>query len=228
MGEDPPVGWLFISPHLDDAVLSCGALLSAMPGSLVATVFAGTPAPAPTLTEWDGQLCEIAPGTDVMAVRRDEDRRALSVLGAGQRLLGLLDGQYDGSDRSGGVLTELRALLHEVRPAACVVPMGIVHPDHELVRQQALELAREDASVRWVVYEDLPYAGATHRNTDAPRAAIARAGFSLRPSDLGGGGGTATKLQAVGCYETQLVALRKLFDLPADVESETYWELAPA
>src|SRR5436853_287558 len=42
-----------ISPHLDDAVLSCGQLLAARPGSVVITVFAGMPRDGSQQTDWD-------------------------------------------------------------------------------------------------------------------------------------------------------------------------------
>lgn len=34
---------LVVSPHLDDAVLSCGCWLASRPGAAVVTVFAGRP-----------------------------------------------------------------------------------------------------------------------------------------------------------------------------------------
>ena len=46
---------LVISPHLDDAVLSCGALLAAHRGAVVATVFAGVPRDPRQRTEWDAR-----------------------------------------------------------------------------------------------------------------------------------------------------------------------------
>ena len=36
-----------LSPHLDDAVLGCGRLLSAHPGATVVTVYAGAPEATP-------------------------------------------------------------------------------------------------------------------------------------------------------------------------------------
>jgi LmbE family N-acetylglucosaminyl deacetylase len=95
---------LYLSPHLDDAVLSCGGLIhrqvrtpseppaepgaqalsepSAEPGVLVLTVFAGDPPPGPRseFAELLGQLWG-AP-ENPMAVRRAEDRAALERLGA--------------------------------------------------------------------------------------------------------------------------------------------------
>jgi hypothetical protein len=46
---------LVVSPHLDDAVLSCGRWLAAHPGTLVVTVFAGVPSNGNRLTDWDAR-----------------------------------------------------------------------------------------------------------------------------------------------------------------------------
>src|ERR1700732_2299673 len=63
-----------ISPHLDDAVLSCAQVLLAHPGSTVVTVFAGRP-PDGRWSSWD-KAC-FRPGQDPMRVRQKEDRDAL-------------------------------------------------------------------------------------------------------------------------------------------------------
>src|SRR5262245_53606305 len=73
---------VIVSPHLDDAVLSCGRFLGAHPGTHVVTVFAGNPPAYPEpLRLWDLQS-GFAPGDDVMEVRRQEDKAALAILDA--------------------------------------------------------------------------------------------------------------------------------------------------
>ncbi|HEX2055146.1 MAG TPA: PIG-L family deacetylase, partial [Nitrospiraceae bacterium] len=84
---------LVISPHCDDAVFSCGSLLAAHPGSIVATVFAQGPPPGRPLTEWD-RTSGFQVGDDVMMQRRDEDRRALSLVSAQPLWLEFQDRQY--------------------------------------------------------------------------------------------------------------------------------------
>jgi hypothetical protein len=63
---------LVLSPHCDDAVLACGEMLEAHPGSVVATVFAGCPPAGAPLTEWD-RAAGFQAGDDVMNARRAED-----------------------------------------------------------------------------------------------------------------------------------------------------------
>src|SRR4051812_32684970 len=71
-----------VSPHLDDAVLGCGRFMSVHRGVTVVSVFAGNPSAYPDpMRLWDVQS-GFGPDDDVMEVRRDEDRAALSVLDA--------------------------------------------------------------------------------------------------------------------------------------------------
>ncbi len=73
-----------LSPHLDDAVfscgvLSCGDLIAASGEAVVATVCAGVPPSAETLTEWDA-VCGFGSARQAITARREEDRAALSTL----------------------------------------------------------------------------------------------------------------------------------------------------
>src|SRR5579872_2478636 len=80
-----PVG--VVSPHLDDAVLSCGQLLGARPKSHLVTVFSSGPSKVRPLPDWDQMSGVFSPGDDVMAIRRQEDDEALSLMsGTGHRL----------------------------------------------------------------------------------------------------------------------------------------------
>ena len=99
---------LFLSPHLDDAVLSCGgqiALLTGQGNSVhVVTVFAGDP-PKSGLSdfaiflhrEWGGDR-------DPFVRRRTEDEQALRLLGASFTHLAHLDAIYRKAERDGYLL----------------------------------------------------------------------------------------------------------------------------
>ena len=71
-----------ISPHLDDAALSCSLLLLEHPGSVVVTVFAGGPPHVDPLSGWDVACNVFRPGDDVIARRRAEDAEACELLKA--------------------------------------------------------------------------------------------------------------------------------------------------
>lgn len=177
------VDHLFISPHPDDAVLSCGALIASLVstgGVTVATVFTGT-AEQPEGTPL-GQLFQAAwdAGVDAMEGRREEDRAAMAHLHAQWRHMDNLDCIYR-VDSTGAarypsaeaifhapaepelvhsIGTQLRELVDETRPAYVYAPLGVGrHADHVVVREAVDVLLaegslREEATLLW---EDVPY-----------------------------------------------------------------------
>ncbi len=146
---------IILSPHFDDAVLSCWHLLASAAEVVVVNVFAGEP-PAGTLGWWDG----LAGATDSVAAVRarvEEDRRALALVGRTAVNLPFLDGQYRQADRAPGAIVEaLRAV--GVVGARLYAPAGLGynHRDHAAVRAAALALHAEGAEVE--LYADLPHA----------------------------------------------------------------------
>ena len=94
-----------LSPHLDDAVLSCWQLLDGPGDVTVVNVFtasppAGTPAPW-----WDSATGAVDP-VERMRERREEDARALALAGRVSLDLGLLDHQYRRSRFAGKTVVE--------------------------------------------------------------------------------------------------------------------------
>ena len=123
---------LIVSPHLDDAVLSCGGLIARRPGAHVVTVFAGRPASVDTdvLTEWDRE-CGFAPGDDVVGLRRIEDEHTCAALGAVAVWLDFVDGQYHEPAPLDRVTAALEATVAELAPDEVFVPLGLLHRDHD-------------------------------------------------------------------------------------------------
>jgi LmbE family N-acetylglucosaminyl deacetylase len=76
-----------ISPHFDDAVLSCANLIADVPDATVLTIFSGGPGRAGQISGWD-RSCGFSTGDDVMGARAAEDLAALQQLGATQRSVG--------------------------------------------------------------------------------------------------------------------------------------------
>jgi len=100
-----PAAWVYLSPHLDDAVLSCGGLIAAQVRLghpvLILTVCAGDP-PAGELTPLARVLHERwQTGLQTAAVRRAEDLAACARLGAAARHLDLPDCIYRRSPKTG-------------------------------------------------------------------------------------------------------------------------------
>jgi LmbE family N-acetylglucosaminyl deacetylase len=195
-----------VSPHCDDAVLSCGDLLLAHPPARVVTIFAASPAAGATLTSWD-EAGGFAPGDDVMAVRRHEDRAALAVLGARPLWLEFRDAQYGPSPCRETVAEHLEVAVRNARPRAVVVPLGLVHPDHVLAHEACLLVVRRHPSVVWLAYEEAVYRAFPDAPVDQRLRALTAAGFGMARLDLGHGPAGDTKRAAIACYRSQLRAL---------------------
>ncbi len=220
---------LVISPHLDDAVLSCGALIAARPGAVVVTVFAGRPDPGTSLTSWDAD-CGFHAGDDVVGRRREEDAEALGVLGASVVWLDFLDSQYGSSPPPDAVVSGIDAVVRAHDPGEVVLPHGLFHSDHHLASDASLLVAARWASRSWIAYEDAPYRAlpkaVSHRVVElrARGWRLRRVSRAVRARD------EALKRQAVARYRSQLAGLAtpgRLGHLAA-FEPERYWELGPA
>jgi LmbE family N-acetylglucosaminyl deacetylase len=89
---------LFLSPHLDDAVLSCGALLQALSGRCavtVATAFTTAGPPPHTFAARSFlRQCSVSDAATLFAERRAEDQRVLAGLGAAHVHFGLPDALF--------------------------------------------------------------------------------------------------------------------------------------
>jgi LmbE family N-acetylglucosaminyl deacetylase len=213
---------VYLSPHLDDAVLSCGGMIhqQARAGErvVVVTVCAGDPPPGPlsgfTLehhSRWETPA-------DAAAARRAEDRAALDRLRAEAVHLRTPDCIYRADPATGRHLyTSREALFGDVPPAEAAlvertageiagvlrgvqsprlyVPLGIGnHVDHQLTRRAA-----ELRGGVFAYFEDYPYAaqewGAA---SPAPGRALTPETVPLSEADL------AAKVEAIAAYVSQI------------------------
>ena len=186
---------VILSPHFDDAVLSCWHLLASASEVLVVNVFAGEPA-AGALGWWD----ELAGATDSAAAVRtriEEDRQALALAGRAAVNLPFLDSQYRQSDQAPAeILQALRGVF--IKDARIYAPasLGDHHPDHTAVRAAALALHAEGADV--ALYADLPHATLF----GWPRWVLDGSSSEADPA----GEGWATQLQETGVPVERMVA----------------------
>lgn len=211
---------LVVGPHLDDAVLSCGRLLAAHPGSVVVTVLAGRP-PDDRLVDWD-RRGGFRPGDDVVGRRREEDRHALRLLRARPVWLEFRDEVYrdDAPLDADAVRRAVAAAVDEHDPALVALPLGLHHPDHRAVAD-AVRGAAGERPVR--LYADQPYA------TDFPHLVQPRlAGREgLRPV-AGPAGHRWRKTLAIARYRSQVRALGAGIPRRIGAVAEAYWEVGPA
>jgi LmbE family N-acetylglucosaminyl deacetylase len=150
---------LVISPHLDDAVFSCADLLAAHPGSLVGTVCTGLPPePADTrgCTPWD-RACGFSDARQAMQARHAEDQQALGLLGARALPIGFLDRQYGASPHVNALAAAIENLLEHHSCKSVLMPLGLCHPDHDLVHRACLQVLKCRPLLGWLAYEEAPY-----------------------------------------------------------------------
>ncbi len=146
---------VILSPHFDDAALSCWHVLAGAGEVRVVNVFAGEP-PAGTLGWWD-RLAGASDSAAAVRARVQEDRLALARAGRTAVNLPFLDCQYREGDQAAAEIVE--ALCDELAPDARIyapASLGDHHPDHTAVRSAALALHAQGADV--TLYADLPHA----------------------------------------------------------------------
>jgi len=168
---------VYLSPHLDDAVYSCGGLISRQVGQgdavLVITVCAGDP-PGPLSTFARELHARWKLDRDPVAHRRQEDIAACAALGAEPIHGTIPDAVYrldeegtpyypDEAAIFGGLCQQEERLVaglaawldvHIDSDAVLYVPLGLGgHVDHILVRKAGERLRNA------IYYPDYPYAG---------------------------------------------------------------------
>jgi len=217
-----------ISPHFDDAVLSCGDWLAARPGGTVLTVYSGVPPSGTPLPDWD-RRCGFARADQAMLARHEENRAAMATLGARGLGLGLLDDQYGGPGADAGRLTgALAAALTTLRPDVVLVPLGLFHQDHLRASEAALvvwKLFREVLDSTWLAYEEALYRrkpGLVQQRLAELRARRIRITPLSGPPYRG-----SRKTRAVAAYASQLRALGLVPGRGDDAAPERYWRLEP-
>jgi len=192
-----------ISPHLDDAVLGCSALLARHDDAVVVTVFAGRPSASAPLPPWD-EAAGFRPGDDVIGTRRSEDRAALEILGAAPRWLPFLDAQYGESPGVDTIVPALDSELTAARTASVCIPLGLFHSDHVLTHVAALRLRARYPGWRWLAYEE-PMYRCVPGAVDDRLASMKAAGITATP--LASVPVPSRKAEAMACYASQLRAL---------------------
>lgn len=171
---------IYLSPHLDDAVLSCAGRMhrQARAGGRVAvvTVFAGSPDPSTSLSPYARELhARWGQPIDAVEQRRKEDREALALLGVDAVQWSYKDCIYRRTPEGDYAYASEEALWGRLHPAetglirelkdrvadlplaldgVLYVPLAVGHHvDHRIVRR-----AVEEGWWDLVYYEDYPYA----------------------------------------------------------------------
>ncbi|MBZ0298114.1 MAG: PIG-L family deacetylase [Anaerolineae bacterium] len=220
--------YLFLSPHLDDAVLSCGGTIHQLTARgetvMVLTTMAGDPPePLPDTPIIADLHQRWQAGFNPVSARRAEDQRACGLLGAQVLHLDLGDCVYRVAHQAGKTLalypTE-ESLWGPVRPddpavmslrsttippaSVVVVPLGNRHHvDHRIVRDWGLWLSQQSPALSLRFYEEYP--PEIDATMELEQALTYYQDRTMQPdvrplteADV------AAKLRAVACYESQI------------------------
>ena len=239
---------LLVSPHLDDAVLSCAAIVERAEAVDVLTVCAGLPEP-PRRGWWDEE-CGFSSSAESMPARMREDEAAFAGTPHRRRYLTLLELQYvDGrsEDEAKAIAAAVQSWLSTTPDGTVTLPAGagcgfrpIVrralralgrpchppqHPDHLYVRDAALAALR-DSRTQLLLYEEVPYLIGGRADGEASRIAGAD-GWELEPIAVPID--RRAKAERVAAYATQVGPLSpaegRLDDPAALPAEEHYWLL---
>jgi LmbE family N-acetylglucosaminyl deacetylase len=235
-----------ISPHLDDAVFSCGGLVAAARAARVVTVFAGVPPTDMAAPEWD-RAAGFASAEQAVLSRRREDNHALTMLGAHAVWLDFWDSQYGRHYTPQELAGALQRVLLTQTEGVVVAPLGLFHSDHALVHDACrllMQAARDRAAawsalpepalapaavpppVQWLYYEDAIY----RRMPGLLQQRLVQclhSGLRATPVNLPVTQYLTQKSYALNAYQSQLQLFSedKLCDLCAP---ERYWLLQHA
>ncbi len=216
---------LIVSPHLDDAVFACGAMLASHPGAAVITVFAGNQPPGQTLTGWDRD-CGFVEGDEVMRLRRMEDSAALELLHATPTWLMFLDAQYAATPSTETLARVLHREIARMQPDTLMFPLGLFHSDHCAVHEAALHVLPQFTCTCYA-YEDALYRRLDAR-LDERLSLLRQAGWkTTRQPFSPSAHARSLKRRAAQCYCSQLAGLATP-GRPghADIEQpEGYWQM---
>lgn len=214
---------LFLSPHFDDAVLSCGGTIHQLAQSgervTVLTLMGGAPPnPLPDTPIVRDLHSRWQAGSDPVATRRSEDQVAITSLGAAVDYLPIPDCVYRTADGVALYPSE-ESLFGAVHPqddatqavdlvvvsgdSLVYAPLGVgSHVDHQIARNWGLALKTRFPSLVLRFYEEYPYT----RNAAALDPALDKLGalpVELEVAQLTDDNVFA-KIHAIACYRTQI------------------------
>ncbi|NOZ04989.1 MAG: PIG-L family deacetylase [Chloroflexi bacterium] len=214
---------VYVSPHPDDAVLSCGGLMVKQVRvemePLIITVFAGTPDYAHVSPFARVQHGYWGDPPDPMALRRQEDIAAADRLGTTVYHLPFLDAVYRTDPDGRPLYASEEAIFGDVVPpdgaltgqiadyldllllpgSHLYVPLAAGnHVDHQIVRASVEGLAHRGIPLTF--YEDFPYVTRTDESDWRPAVTA-----SLQPQiEALDDAALQAKIEAISCYTSQL------------------------
>jgi LmbE family N-acetylglucosaminyl deacetylase len=223
MFSNHPYDHVYLSPHLDDAALSCGGAIVAQRAAgervLVVTLCTASPpadAHFSSLANEFHQFWALAPA-EVVSARLREEQLAMERLGAESLWANMLDAIYrhpsaynsraslfGTPDEHDPLVPELRTYLGNLRAqqpqAQFYAPLGVgLHVDHQITHRVATEVIGDTLKY----YEDFPYVarpGALERRMTTLQGTFQPRTLMIDPT-------LAAKIRAINAYASQLAEL---------------------
>jgi LmbE family N-acetylglucosaminyl deacetylase len=223
-----------LSPHFDDAAMGAGLMLlrHRQASTTVITVLGGRPDAYPDPpSPWDA-LGGFLADDDVVAVRREEDRAAMEVLGAEPVWLDFPDHQYlDPDDRPtpAEVAPAIEDAITARHPTAVFTPFGLANPDHMMTHAASLIVRQSHPEWAWFAYEDHGYKHIP--GMLAWRVSkLFRSGVWPTPALVPVSADTDRRRESIYCYASQIAPLEQDHALRERLDAnvaEQFWRLAP-
>ncbi len=165
--------------------------------------------------------------------RRLEDESSAAVLGATSHRLPFWDEQYrvDTYGYRGphaeslveAIGIQLNDAIRDIEADLWVVPLGILHTDHQIVGRACRSLITRSALlVDWWIYEELPYRLEYPAQLESARQTAKEDGVLLEPVDPVVNRDLAKKRSAIRCHRSQLRVLGRRIDLAVNSPEKYY------
>jgi LmbE family N-acetylglucosaminyl deacetylase len=220
---------IYLSPHYDDAILSCGGTIALQKltslRTLVVTIFGGSG--NEPLTPFAAQIQRDtglgATAKEAVTLRREEDAAATTRVGADHLWLDLPDAIYRGYNSQDALFGDVSRAdlaieeqvaaivleIHSRAPLAVIyAPLGIGHHvDHQIVCSAADRLVQQKANVKF--YEDFPYVSSKGALEDRQR----ELGIKMEPEMVEISAQSSDKIKAISMYRSQVPQLFSNEDL---------------
>ena len=230
--------WIYLSPHLDDAVFSAGGLIHQQAQSGIPveiwTFMCGyaSESDVSPFAELLHAMWGFSSAAEATRMRREEDERAAAVLGAATLHFDFLDCIYrrsangewlysdvflpprpEDADIPSQIAAAIKSHLREEDILVCQLSLGS-HVDHVLVRQGAELLGRP------LLYDiDVPYIFYHPEQLEQKSAGMKESLYSIAESGLHPWKEAATE------YKSQLSSLGEAFETPEKARDsiQSYW-----
>lgn len=244
---------VFLSPHPDDAVLSCGGQITQLVENgervIVFTLMAGDPPDDYPITPHTQELRERwALGDKLMEARREEDAAAVGLLGAEIAFGEFIDAPFRVNAAGKALYPNPKDIFGAVQPddPLCQIdlsgyfsladgdvlhaPLGVGgHVDHLITRDLALALAKHYPKARVYFYEEYPY---TRQGKVAVRQALTEFNQpTMRVGRRFSDAALEAKINAIALYESQISSFWDSLDAMAEEvrdQAEGEWRLLRA